>query len=151
MVTIGQVLDSYDCLLARVVLLLEMFHIGNPLQDATYGRGSLPSQRSDPYERTQTRRRAVQDSISTRRHRRRWMRIVRGTTYRSRPIGSMRWMAMVLAALTLSLLVLPLVLPPLPPPPLLLLMVPVLIMSLLLLLALSPPAKDPVLVPISHR
>ncbi|KAK4803532.1 hypothetical protein SAY86_003349 [Trapa natans] len=69
MVTIGQVLDSYDCLLARVVLLLDMFHIGNPLQDATYGRGSLPSQRSDPYQRTQTRRRAVQDSSSTRRRR----------------------------------------------------------------------------------
>ncbi|KAF1881122.1 hypothetical protein Lal_00023155 [Lupinus albus] len=41
--------------------------------------------------------------------------------------------------LTLSILVLPLVLPPLPPPPLLLLFVPVFILFLLFLLAFSPP------------
>ncbi|KAJ9695394.1 hypothetical protein PVL29_010724 [Vitis rotundifolia] len=45
---------------------------------------------------------------------------------------------MVMVFLTLSMLLLPLFLPPLPPPPLLLLFVPVVIMAVLMLLAFSP-------------
>ncbi|KAI3444338.1 hypothetical protein Pfo_001003 [Paulownia fortunei] len=41
--------------------------------------------------------------------------------------------------LTVSLLFLPLVLPPLPPPPLMLLLVPVAIMAVLIFLAFTPP------------
>ncbi|KAJ0621786.1 hypothetical protein HanRHA438_Chr01g0011711 [Helianthus annuus] len=44
---------------------------------------------------------------------------------------------------TLSLVVLPLVLPPLPPPPPLLLLVPVVIMSVLVFLALAPSELPP--------
>ncbi|KAK4345985.1 hypothetical protein RND71_036161 [Anisodus tanguticus] len=44
----------------------------------------------------------------------------------------------VMVFLTISLLVLPLVLPPLPPPPLMLLFVPVLLMVLLVFLAFTP-------------
>ncbi|GMN57781.1 hypothetical protein TIFTF001_026892 [Ficus carica] len=51
--------------------------------------------------------------------------------------------AMIMAVFTVSLLVLPLVLPPLPPPPAMLLLVPVLIMSLLVFLAFSPAAHLP--------
>ncbi|KAE9590679.1 hypothetical protein Lalb_Chr20g0110211 [Lupinus albus] len=51
----------------------------------------------------------------------------------------LRYKIIVLGLLiTLSILVLPLVLPPLPPPPLLLLLVPVFIMLLLFLLAFLP-------------
>ncbi|KAI7980680.1 hypothetical protein LOK49_Contig120G00002 [Camellia lanceoleosa] len=45
---------------------------------------------------------------------------------------------MVMAVLTVSLLVLPVVLPPLPPPPLMLLLIPVFIMAVLILLAFTP-------------
>ncbi|RDX73143.1 hypothetical protein CR513_47286, partial [Mucuna pruriens] len=45
---------------------------------------------------------------------------------------------LVLAALTASMVVLPLMLPPLPPPPLVLLFFPVGIMAALMLLAFSP-------------
>ncbi|KAL6997645.1 hypothetical protein U1Q18_007772 [Sarracenia purpurea var. burkii] len=45
--------------------------------------------------------------------------------------------AAVMAVLTVALLVLPLVLPPLPPPPSMLLLVPILIMAVLFLLAFS--------------
>ncbi|KAK8546030.1 hypothetical protein V6N13_067268 [Hibiscus sabdariffa] len=45
---------------------------------------------------------------------------------------------LLLAALTASMLFLPLVLPPLPPPPLLLLFIPVGLMAALVFLALSP-------------
>ncbi|KAK7244465.1 hypothetical protein RIF29_39287 [Crotalaria pallida] len=50
----------------------------------------------------------------------------------------LRYTIMILGLLTLSILVLPLVLPPLPPPPLLLLFLPVFILLLLFLLAFSP-------------
>ncbi|KAL1533175.1 hypothetical protein AAHA92_33096 [Salvia divinorum] len=45
-----------------------------------------------------------------------------------------------LVCLTVSLLVLPVVLPPLPPPPLLLLLLPILILALLMFLAFTPAA-----------
>ncbi|CAN6485979.1 unnamed protein product [Victoria cruziana] len=45
---------------------------------------------------------------------------------------------MILLGLTASLVLLPLVLPPLPPPPLMLLLVPVAILAVLLFLALAP-------------
>ncbi|KAL2228175.1 UNVERIFIED_CONTAM: hypothetical protein Sindi_1797200 [Sesamum indicum] len=44
-----------------------------------------------------------------------------------------------MVALTMCLLFLPLVLPPLPPPPLILLLIPVAIMGVLIFLALTPP------------
>ncbi|GFP90340.1 hypothetical protein PHJA_001177900 [Phtheirospermum japonicum] len=43
-----------------------------------------------------------------------------------------------LVCLTASLLILPLVLPPLPPPPLMLLLVPIFILALLMVLAFMP-------------
>ncbi|KAI3667242.1 hypothetical protein L6452_42292 [Arctium lappa] len=49
----------------------------------------------------------------------------------------------VMVLFTVSLVVLPLVLPPLPPPPPLLLFVPVLIMSVLLFLAFAPSKLPP--------
>ncbi|CAN4109200.1 unnamed protein product [Withania somnifera] len=45
---------------------------------------------------------------------------------------------LIMVFLTISLLVLPLVLPPLPPPPLMLLFIPVLLMVLLAFLAFTP-------------
>ncbi|CAL9025208.1 unnamed protein product [Prunus brigantina] len=51
---------------------------------------------------------------------------------------------MILTILTVFLVVLPLVLPPLPPPPLVLLFVPVLIMAVLVLVAFSPLPRVPV-------
>ncbi|CAL1411631.1 unnamed protein product [Linum trigynum] len=47
-----------------------------------------------------------------------------------------------LIGLTASLLILPLILPPLPPPPFLLLLIPIGILVLLMFLALTPNARD---------
>ncbi|RHN47777.1 hypothetical protein MtrunA17_Chr7g0256681 [Medicago truncatula] len=54
-----------------------------------------------------------------------------------------RYSVLILSLLALSILVLPLVMPPLPPPPLLLLLVPVFIMLLLFFIAFSPSKKVP--------
>lgn len=47
----------------------------------------------------------------------------------------------VLVCLTASLLILPLILPPLPPPPFMLLMIPICILGLLMILAFNPSKK----------